>query len=122
MRTLASCALLIAAVIHLLPLAGMLGTARLSALYGIVVEDPNLEILLRHRAVLFGLLGAFLGYAAFQPSLQPLAFIAGTASVVSFLWLARSVAGHNAALERVARVDLVGLACLVFGFVAFVRT
>ena len=43
--------LVVAAVIHLLPLVGVLGPARLSSLYGIAVAEPNLELLLRHRAV-----------------------------------------------------------------------
>jgi hypothetical protein len=55
-RVLSVC-LFVVGVIHLLPLAGVLGASRLSALYGIAVAEPNLERLLRHRAVLFGVLG-----------------------------------------------------------------
>ena len=51
-------------VFALLPLAGVLGAGRLSALYGIAFEEPNLVLLMRHRAVLFGLLGVFLAIAA----------------------------------------------------------
>ena len=61
--------LIVVGVIHLLPLSGVLGGAQLFSLYGVPVDDPNLEILMRHRAVLFGLLGVFLVYAAFKPSL-----------------------------------------------------
>jgi hypothetical protein len=46
---------------------------------------------MRHRAVLFGLLGAFLIAAAFLPSLQLAALVAGFASVVSFLYLSAAV-------------------------------
>lgn len=113
MRYVVSAMLVVAGIIHLLPLSGVLGAERLSALYGIPFDEPNLAILMRHRAVLFGLLGLFLGYAAFRPQLQALALVAGFASVASFLWIAGSTAGYNTALARVFTADLVALACLV---------
>jgi hypothetical protein len=73
---------------------------------------------MRHRAVLFGLLGAFLVYAAFRPELQAIALVAGFVSVVSFLAIAWSVGGYNAAIGRVVTADLVALACLIIAAVA----
>lgn len=70
MRHLVSAMLVIVGVIHLLPLSGVLGVGRLAALYGVSISDPNLSVLMRHRAVLFGLLGAFLVFAAFKPTFQ----------------------------------------------------
>ena len=104
--------LVIVAIIHLLPVSGVLGAERLSALYGLSFQDPSLVILMRHRAVLFGLLGVFLLYAAFQPSVQPLAFMAGFVSVVSFIALAWSVGGYNEAVGRVVIADGIALGCL----------
>ena len=106
------------AVIHLLPLAGVLGPVRLTALYGIPADEPNLEILLRHRAVLFGLLGAFLLTAAFRTAYRPAAFVAGYVSVLSFLALAGTVGGYNPHLARVVTADWIALACLIAGTVA----
>jgi hypothetical protein len=51
--------LAVVAVIHLLPLMGALGPQRLQALYGLTFSEPKLLILMRRRAVLFGLLGGF---------------------------------------------------------------
>jgi hypothetical protein len=119
MRYLVSAMLVVVATIHLLPLSGALGGERLAALYGLPFDEPNLQILMRHRAVLFGLLGAFLLYAAFQPALQLLAFVAAFASVVSFLWLAWSVGGYSAQMGRVFTADLVALACLLVGSIAY---
>lgn len=119
MRYLVSVMLAIVAIIHLLPLSGVLGGARLSALYGISFDEPNLAILMRHRAVLFGLLGVFLLYAAFRPGYQLAAFVAGFVSVLSFLCLAWSVGGYNAQLGRVFNADLVALVCLVVGAAAY---
>lgn len=110
--------MLVTGIIHLLPLAGVLGGARIAALYRVDVSDPNLEILLRHRAVLFGLLGAFLVAAAFRSALQPVAFIAGLISVVSFLALALLVGDYNAQIQRVVAADVVALVGLAIGGVA----
>jgi len=111
--------LLTVALIHLLPLAGVLGGTRIEALYGVQLADPNLVILMRHRAVLFGLLGLYFALAAFRPSLQPIAFVAGGASVVSFLYLAWSVGGYNAQVQRVFTADVVALVCLIVGLLAY---
>jgi hypothetical protein len=63
-------------------------------------------------------LGAFLVYAAFRPELQAIALVAGFVSVVSFLAIAWSVGGYNAAIGRVVTADLVALLCLIIAAVA----
>jgi hypothetical protein len=122
MKLLVSAMLLIVAVIHLLPLVGVLGADRLARLYGLSLSDPNLVLLMRHRAVLFGLLGAFLVYAAFSPNVQTLAFVAGLVSVVSFLWLAWPIASYSAQVRQVFIADVVALAALVVGGAAHLLT
>jgi hypothetical protein len=119
MRHLVSGMLLVVGAIHLLPLSGVFGSERLASLYGIPFAEPNLAILMRHRAILFGILGLFFVVAAFRPGLQPAAFAVGFVSVVSFLALAWSVGGYNAQLARVVMADLVALACLVIGLAAY---
>lgn len=120
MRHVVSVGLVVAALIHILPLSGVLGSERLASLYGIPFDDPNLQILMRHRAVLFGVLGFFLLFAAFRPSLQPAAFVVGFVSVVSFLVLAWSVGRYNAQITRVFWADIVALAGLVISVSAYV--
>jgi hypothetical protein len=117
-RHLSSAMLLIVAIIHLLPLIGALSASRLTSLYGIAFDEPNLEILMRHRAVLFGLLGGFFALAAWRQALQTLAYGAGFASVLSFLLMAWTVGGYNAQLSRVFAADLVALGCLLVGAAA----
>ena len=114
--------LILVAIIHLLPLSGVLGIERLAALYGITFNEPNLEILMRHRAVLFGLFGAFILYAAFTPRLQLLAIIAGFVSVLSFMFLAWSVGDYNESIQKVVIADVVALIALVgSGIIYFLR-
>ena len=109
--------LIIVAVIHLLPLAGLAGGERLQALYGVEIADPNLELLMRHRAVLFGLLGIGLLVGAFIPTWHAAALLAGAISVVSFLGLAASIP-TNAEVARVVAADWLALAALLAGAVA----
>ena len=121
MNKLIALLLLIAGIIHLLPLAGVLGGERLNALYGLALDEPNLQILMRHRAVLFGLLGALLVAAAFIPGLRTLALLGGLLSVISFLLLAWSAPLYNEALRRVVVADWVALACLLLALPLHLR-
>ena len=115
MRYVIPIVLAVVGVIHLLPLSGVLGAERLAVLYGLAVDEPNLALLMRHRAVLFGLLGAFMLYAAVRPAWQGLALVAGSVSVVSFLALAALQGGLNPQVTRVVLADLVALAGLAVG-------
>ena len=74
---------------------------------------------MRHRAVLFGLLGALLLYAAFRPLWQPAAFIAGFVSVASFLFLAWTADEYNVQVGKVFSADLLALACLIVGIAVY---
>ncbi len=112
-RYVISACLLIVAVIHLLPVAGVLGVDRLQSLYGESIDSNTMEILMRHRAILFGILGVFFAYAAFSPALQPLAFIAAAASILSFFYLAFTVGGYSPEVHRVVIADVVASAALV---------
>ncbi|MEP1741459.1 MAG: phosphopantetheine adenylyltransferase [Kangiellaceae bacterium] len=109
--------LVIVGIIHLLPLSGVLGPERLSILYGISINETNIEILMRHRAVLFGLLGAFLIYAAFKPALQSLALIAGFISVISFIAIAWSAGDYNDSVRKVVWADIVAIVALTIASV-----
>ena len=113
MRLLVMLVLLAVGVIHLLPLVGVLGADRLQTLYGIAIEGPDLQILMRHRAVLFGLLGSLMAVAAFRPSLQAVAIVMGLVSVLSFLALALGVSGYGDPVARIVLADTVALPCLV---------
>ena len=111
--------LVVVGIIHLLPVSGVLGAERLTSLYGVPLSEPGLVLLMRHRAILFALLGLFLVFAAFKAALQPLAFVAGFVSIVSFLWFAWPVGSQSPEIQRVFLADAVALVCLVLGAAAF---
>ena len=119
MRYVISAGFIVAAIIHLVPLSGVRGGEKLSAFYGIPIDEPNLVILMRHRAVLFGLLGLFLLVAAFKPAYQVPAFVAGFISVLSFFWLTWSAGGHNEKIGRIFMGDVIALVGLIVSLVAY---
>ena len=113
-------ALLLVAVIHLLPVMGVLGVERLRSLYGVAVDDPNLALLMRHRAVLFGIVGVMLIAAAFVPAWQVLATALAAVSVLSYCMLYLVTPGTNAALRTVFNVDLLAAGLLLIAAVCLV--
>lgn len=112
--------MLVVAAIHLAPISGFFGADRLASLYGIEITNGTLEILLRHRAVLFGILGTFFAYAAFTPAVQPIAFAAAFASLASFFFLAFSVGQPSESIRKIVIGDVVASLCLVGGMILYV--
>ena len=77
--------------------------------------------MLRHRAVLLGIVGALLLYAAFDPGTRSVAFWAGMVSMVSYLVITLLTGTDNAALLRIAWVDVAAVAVLVGGYLAHLQ-
>ena len=98
--------ILIAAAINLAPVLGAVAPERMTTLYGVDLDDPNLQILMRHRAVLFGLVGALLLVAALHPPLRTLGYAVGFSSMLSFLLIAWLVGGYSAEIQRVILIDV----------------
>jgi hypothetical protein len=98
-----------AGLIHLVPLPGVLGAESLHRLYGIELLDSDLVLLLRHRAVLFGLLGLALLAAIRWPALRAPALIGGSVSALGFLLLALDSGPLGAALTPILVGDIVAL-------------
>ena len=113
MRHLITGALLLAGLINLFPVVGVLSADQLESMYAIPLNDGDLVILMRHRAVLFGLLGGFIIYSAFRPSLQNLACIAGLVSMLSFIVIALAAGEYGEALDKVIVADVVGSVALI---------
>lgn len=113
--------LIFVCLIHVLPGLGVFGGERLLALYGVSPDEPNLQILLRHRAVLFAMLGAGLAWSIFMPAWRPVMIGASMISMVTFLLIVWLEGNANAALRRAAYIDIVaivGLLPVIWGMLA----
>ena len=106
MRAVSTALILVAGILNLLPAIGVVSAERLHSLYGVAIEDPNLVILMRHRAVLFAIIGALLIVSVFHPALRPVAITAGVVSMGSFVALALLVGEYNPPLRRIVLVDV----------------
>ena len=109
---LLSTCLWFAAMIHLLPLPGLLGTTQLQQLYGLGDLDPASELLLRHRAWMFALFAALLISATRVCPLRPAAIALTLLSDLGILLLALG-GPLPPSLERVLLFDLLSLAVLL---------
>jgi hypothetical protein len=107
---------IIVGLINFLPVVGVLGATRLQELYAIPVTSHDLALLLRHRAVLFGLLGSLLIAAAFRPSLRAPAYIAGFVSMLSFIALAMPLSSAGTAMQKIFWADAVATVLLLIAW------
>lgn len=99
--------LFLVGAINFYPVVGVLSAKMLSNLYLIDVQSNDPLILLKHRAVLFGLLGGFIIYSAFKPELQWLAIIMGLVSMLSFIVVAFLVGDFGAGIRKVIIADVI---------------
>jgi hypothetical protein len=99
-------------------LLGVLGADKLKSLYGVEMSDPNMLILMQHRAVLFGLIGALLILAIFKVEYRWLATIVALISAVSFLVIALLNGNYNSFLKTVINADIVAIAALLVAAVS----
>ncbi|MDO8422645.1 MAG: hypothetical protein Q7S99_10845 [Parvibaculum sp.] len=109
--------LLLVGFLNFYPLIGLQGSARLAALYGLPVDGADLTILMRHRALMFGLVGGFIMSAAFVPEWRGLAFAAGFISMLGFVALAWAEGGYNGFVAKVVMADIVGSLALLVALV-----
>jgi len=108
-------------LLHLYPAVGVFGPGRLQALYDIGSQDADTLLLLRHRAVLFALLGiALISGGVHVPWRWP-ALIAGLVSTLSFVILAFPLSDNSAAVTRVFWSDVVASAALIFAAILALR-
>jgi len=116
MRHVATILFILAGIANLPPVMGVLGAERLESLYGLPFAGEDLLLLMRHRAVLFGILGAFIIFAAFRIHMRAIATVAGLISMLAFVLLALPLNAHGEALQRVFWVDVVACVLLFSGY------
>ena len=117
-RALVMLGLVVATVVHLLPLWGVLSNANVEQLYGVTVEGTDLQLLMRHRAAMFGVLGVLSLVAIFRPALRTVALATAFASLAAFLLLSWFVAPHGPEVARVVRIDVFAVIAVGAGLAA----
>jgi hypothetical protein len=113
MRHIATVIFIVVGIINLVPVVGVMGAERLESLYGTRIGDADLLLLMRHRAVLLGIVGSLIIGAAFRDRWRGVATVAGLVSMGSFVLLAIAPTAHGEALQRVFWIDVI--ACVLLG-------
>ncbi len=114
------CCLAIAGIINLLPSFLAFLPNKMKSSYGIEIPDASYELLLRHRAVLFGIVGGVMIYSAITKKYYSLAVIIGLISMVSFIILLKLVNGEvNAELQKIMKVDVFAIIILLIGLALY---
>lgn len=113
LHILAPAGLVFAGVINLMPVTGVLGASWLKSLYGFDIAGADPEVLLRHRALLFGMLGVLLIGSVFRPGLRDVALVLAGFSMASFIIVALIVGDYGPAIRKIVIADVAGLLALV---------
>jgi hypothetical protein len=121
MHRIVSLILIAVGLLHVYPAIGVFGPGRLQALYDIGSSDPDTLLLLRHRAVLFALLGASMIAGGVHAPWRWPAMFAGLVSTLSFVLLAFPLSDNSAAVTRVFWSDVAASAALIFAVVLAFR-
>lgn len=103
-------------LVNFAPVVGLLGADRLNQLYGFGTLQGDLLTLMQHRALLFGVLGGFIIYSAFNRHLQSVAMLLALVSMAGFILLVFGTEGSGANLIRVAVVDIVACGLLLIAW------
>lgn len=104
-------AYLLCALVNLAPTVGVSSDARLEQLYATDIPGSDLSLLMRHRAILFGIVGILLLVAAIRKQLRTTAGLAGLVSMLSYIILFATSNVDNSNLLRIAWID--GVACVL---------
>ena len=90
---------------------------------GIDISNASLELLLRHRAVLFGIVGTLTLYSAIMKLHYSLSTTVGVISVVSFIVLYYQIGQVNKELKTVMIIYVVAsIVLLVAGILFFITS
>lgn len=98
--------------INFAPVTGALSWRHLERLYGVDLADPVMRVLLRQRAVLFGIIGGFTLAAAWIPAWHWPAMVGAGLSMASFLAIKRHEGARSPAFRKIVLADRAGLLCL----------
>jgi len=105
--------LVLVGLINLIPVLGVFSASQMAQTYAIDIDTTDLELLMRHRALLFGIIGGFVLVAVIKPSYRPPAMMMAGVSMSGFMVLTLMLTGINDALYKIFWADVLGLGCLL---------
>lgn len=108
--------LLLVGVLNLTPAIVFFDLSRTESLYGIHIANDDAGIIVRHRAVLLGLLGAAMIFAAFKREFVVPAITAAFLGKLAFLYLIWTTV-NTIELDRVAIFDIAAIVVLLIALV-----
>ena len=114
--------LVAAGLLNAVPMIGAVSPRWARSAYGLAEVSSDVEVLLRHRAVLFAIVGVGLLVAAFRPHLRNAAVAANVTSFVGFVFLVLDEGSRDPSLVRIAWFDVAGLIALAAGYGLVKRT
>ena len=115
--------LFIVGTINILPAILTFLPHRISKTYGIEILNVNYELLLRHRAAMFGLIGGLLIYSAISKKLYEVSTFAGLFIMLSFIILYFIIGREiNVELRKIMIIDTVATAILLVGFILYLTS
>ena len=93
---------------------------KISKSYGIEIPNANYELLLRHRAILFGIIGGLMIFSSIVKKYYEIATIAGLISMTSFILLYFLIDKDiSSELKKVMAIDIFASLILLVGLVIF---
>ena len=112
--------LFIAGMINFIPSILAFLPSKIADSYGIELIDQNYELILRHRAVMLGIIGGIMICAAATKKFYNLSVVIGLISMVSFILFAYLVNGEiNGELNKVLKMDVIATVILLAGFAVY---
>lgn len=105
--------IVVVGLINFYPIVGIFSSEILFNLYKIDSISNDVLILLKHRAILFGLLGGFIIYSAFKPELQIWGIILGLASMLPFIVIALFTGNYGIGIQKIVVADAIALVGLI---------
>jgi hypothetical protein len=113
--------LFVAGIINLLPSLLAFLPDKIAKSYGIEMPNANYELLLRHRAILFGIIGGLMIFSAITKKHYEIATTVGLISMISFTLLYFLMSKDiNAELKNVMIVDILATMILLIGLISFI--
>lgn len=107
-------------IVNFIPCLAAILPAKIQTAYGIDLPDANFELLLRHRAVMLGMIGGLMIYAAITKKYYDLATLLGLISMLSFLALYFMGNGLiNVEISKVMKIDAIAIVFLVIGYLCY---